>query len=37
MENEMVVPELKVEVTTLLRVTVAKEAEPVHWIPVLTF
>jgi len=30
MEKEMVVPEVKLEVTTLLRVTVAKEAEPVH-------
>lgn len=30
MENEIVVPGVKLEVTTLLRVTVAKEAEPVH-------
>ena len=29
-EKEMVVPDVKLEVTTLLRVTVAKEAEPVH-------
>jgi|JI9StandDraft_1071089.scaffolds.fasta_scaffold1743357_1 hypothetical protein len=30
MEKEIVVPDVKLEVTTLLRVTVAKEAEPVH-------
>ena len=33
----MVVPGVKLEVTTLVSVTVAKEAEPVQRIPALTF